>query len=45
MGPSHIFGFPENDLTCLMIGFCILGLAAPISCTIGIPEASEVLEI
>ena len=45
MGPSEIFGLPESNLSCLMIGFCILGLANPISSTIGIPEASEVLEI
>jgi len=28
-----------------MIGFCLLGLANPISSTIGIPEACEVVEI
>jgi len=38
-------GFFGDNLSCLMIGFCILGLANPISSTIGIPEACEVVEI
>ena len=45
MSSNEIFALAESKLICLMIGLCILGLANPISSTIGIPEASEVVEI